>query len=148
MIFCSRMREKKPTWLTMLGTSGTGKTYLARNIITWAEPRLNIGWAKSVYWPNFCSKMKTGKFDVNESVENITSPKLVLIDEIGLGTDTRDFGMDLLLRVLQGRLDKFTIITSNLTPKGIGKLDQRILSRLERNGTIVTLDTIQFHKRI
>jgi DNA replication protein DnaC len=140
------VKAGQPRWLSFVGNSGTGKTYLAKGIAEWCERRYEIGWAESKHWPTFLGKMR-GCSHVHDSIMSLCEPRLLVLDEIGMGTDNRDFGVDLLLRVMEGRKTKWTIITSNATLVQLAEVDGRIASRLLRHGDVIECNTTDFALR-
>jgi DNA replication protein DnaC len=68
-------------WLSFVGASGTGKTYLAGAITR----HLN---GKFKRWPQFMSKMRSGGYNIYESVDDLAGTNDVLmLDDIGVGND-------------------------------------------------------------
>jgi len=93
-------------------------------------------------------RMRSGNYNVAESVEDLVASRAVVaIDDIGVGSDTRDFGIDLLLRVMDGRRNKPTLFTSNLLMPALAEIDTRIASRLRRCGEVVEVDTTDYALR-
>lgn len=136
-----------PFWLSLLGKSGTGKTYLARKLWRWykgsshftatADDAGNITYpGQWCQWPTFAGDLLN-----NEGygrLDDLQTEKLVVFDEIGADRDPSGHVRDCLARVLSARIGKWTIITSN---KGLGEIqrdiDTRISSRMLRDGSIV-----------
>ena len=128
-------------WLSFLGGSGTGKTFLASQLTRHLD-----GSKKS--WPKFMARMRSGEFSVYDSVQIVSDTKgLLMLDEIGVGNDAKTFGLDLLMQVLEGRRAKPLILTSNLTLEGLAGVDARLSSRLLRNGKVVACDTTDYALR-
>lgn len=145
--FTASVKDGEPRWLTFIGRSGTGKTYLSKGIAKWCELRYRTGWAEFRYWPQFLSKMRTPGCHVASAVRGLSEHRLLVIDEIGMGSDNRDFGVDLLLRVMESRRNSATIFTSNATIKQLAATDERIASRLIRNGDVVECNTTDYSMR-
>ena len=62
---------------------------------------------------------------------------LLFLDEIATGFDSKGFERDMLWRILNSRVHKWTLLTSNLMLSQIGELiDVRIASRMVRDGSI------------
>lgn len=128
-------------WLAFVGSCGTGKTFLGNLIVEKWRGRVK-------HWPKFMARMRSGQFNVYESVVDLCAEKSVLlIDELGLGNDNRDFGLDLLIQVMEGRKNRPTIWTSNLKLAQLANIDARIASRLLRNGRVVECVTKDFALR-
>lgn len=138
----------KPYWLSFLGTSGSGKTYLARKVWKWFQGstlfRADVDEKEDeiiypgswVNWPKLAGELlgNSGYTRLDE----IQSEKLIVIDEIGADRDPSGHVRDCLARVLTGRVNKWTVITSN---KSLGEIqrdiDTRISSRMLRDGSVV-----------
>lgn len=138
---------RNPYWLSFLGKSGIGKTYLARKIWRWykgsshfnasADDAGNITYpGQWCQWPTFA-----GDLLGNEGygrLDDLQTEKLVVFDEIGADRDPSGHVRDCLARVLSARVGKWTIITSN---KSLGEIqrdiDTRISSRMLRDGSVV-----------
>ena len=130
-----------PYWLTLLGSSGTGKTHLAkgawkcwRNKAGWKEHRCGARIPRDGYywdWGRFINELRDRHYGVFEDA--CRAPFLVL-DDIGAGHSTSSFAIDKLYEVLNARLGKWTVITANQKLETISEWDQRIASRLIRNG--------------
>lgn len=128
-------------WLSFVGPSGTGKTYIGTEIVA----RLN---GDTKHWPRFMAKMRSKQYNIFESVQDLaTNPRSLLLDEIGMGIDARDFGTDLLLQVFEMRRSRPTVLTSNLTLKQLGQIDGRLASRLLRYGQVIECNTVDFAVR-
>jgi DNA replication protein DnaC len=128
-------------WLSFVGSSGTGKTYLATQLC-----RHLGGTVKR--WPKFMAKMRTGTYEVYDSVQYLANlDGVLMLDEIGVGNDAKTFGLDLLMQLLESRRTRPTLLTSNLTIGGLTQLDARITSRLFRHGKVLVCDTKDFAVR-
>jgi DNA replication protein DnaC len=153
-----------PRWLSFCGTSGAGKTMLARIIRQIVgdkcegkeEMRLNnAGRAEIKYrkggflnWGNAINnRMLKGDYDFLEDLQNYW---FFVIDDIASEHERhRELSAAKLYQVLEARMGKWTVITSNLHVDQIGeKLDARIGSRLLREGnTVVDVDVEDFNLR-
>lgn len=136
--------ESKPRWLTLCGTSGAGKSHLAK-----------ICWTKSLklrpqsvccsypqkwlFWPDLAA-------DKTELLHDIRTWPAVVIDDIG--PTSRPGDMDKLLRLLESRQGKWTLLTSNQTLGEWAEIDVRIASRLGRNGgRVIEMITKDYDRR-
>ncbi len=139
-------RNANPYWLTYLGTSGAGKTYLARRIWMWFKKSphfrsVHIGgntyYAGSwIHWPNMASDLLSNQG--YESLKELQDERLIVLDEIGADRDPSGHVRDCLARVLSARVGKWTIITSNKTLGDVQRdIDTRISSRMIRDGNVV-----------
>lgn len=161
--FCLDVQEGRPArWLTFLGASGCGKTYLAKRIWRWhrASPRFVTrmtrgadGRSEIVYPGHFCFwPTVAGELSGNsgyEHLEELSTEWLVVIDEIGADRDPNGHVKDCLARVLSSRVNKWTVITSNKTLDDIAeRIDPRIASRMIRDGSeVVQVDLVDYALR-
>jgi DNA replication protein DnaC len=128
-------------WLSFVGGSGTGKTYLGEALTRYLGGKVK-------HWPRFMGKMRSVGFNVYESVSDLANTKgVLLLDEIGVGNDAKTFGLDLLMQVMESRRSQPTILTSNLTMKGLAEIDGRLASRLLRHGQVIACDTMDYALR-
>lgn len=147
--FMKALKSKQsPRWLSFLGTSGSGKTHLARKVWSWfkgsshfqAEVNLETkeiyypgSW---IFWPNMASELLSNSG--YGRLEDLQTEKLVVLDEIGADRDPSGHVRDCLSRLLSSRVGKWTILTSN---KGLGDIerdiDARISSRIVRDENMV-----------
>jgi len=141
----------RPFWLSLLGTSGTGKTYLAKRIWKWylqsdlAEAAIVIDhWGREevfypgqfCYWPSVSAKLSCGEgYDI---LDELAREKFVVFDEIGSDRDPSGNIRNCLAQTLCSRVGKWTLITSNKTLAQVGAdIDTRIASRMVRDGSRV-----------
>lgn len=122
-------------WLSLLGASGVGKTHLAmaaRNALGKERPMLPIQFWK---WPKVVSMLRSGDWAF---VEYLVKDVCVLIlDDVGAENSSPAI-LSALNRIVDGRLGKWTMMTSNLLPDNIREhLDARIASRLFRGKNVV-----------
>lgn len=141
--------QVRPFWLSVLGKSGTGKTHCAKQLWGLAS-RLFFSGAKYmerfIYWPTFVEELRE---KIRESVgmgELLDMAKwpLLVLDDIGSDRDPSGFATDKLNTLLNMRVGKWTVITSNLDLAGLSKIDDRIASRIVREpGNLVIQMTTQ-----
>lgn len=139
-------RGVEPHWCSLLGKSGTGKTFLAKQChkkikqhgldlyphkITKITQQKSMRW---FFWPKFVRQLRGGAFTlVDEAVE----ADILFIDDLGSEYRT-DYIIGALTEICDQRLNKWTFITSNLTLDGIaGEVDPRVTSRMLRGENIV-----------
>jgi DNA replication protein DnaC len=133
-------------WLTLAGLSGTGKTHLAKELMRFAE--INCKWWK-------CSHLGTNRYRDFFSISGarlaselrspggfsfiweLTKTDLLFIDDFGAARDPSGYLTDSLFALLDNRLGKWTILTTNLTGEGLHAMDPRISSRLIRGANIL-----------
>lgn len=138
----------RPRWLSMLGSSGAGKTFLARRIFRWhlGCGRFDTGNFRSgeevLYAREWCNWPElAGELQGNRGYDRLSeiqrTPFLVL-DEIGADRDPNGHVRDCLCRLLSGRVGKWTVITSNKSLEQIANdIDTRVSSRMLRDGSAV-----------
>lgn len=143
-------RRTPPKWLSLLGHSGTGKTYLARQL--WRKASHSANWSqcgyiqKAIYWPEFVQDLKRG--DSYGLRDDMRKWPVLFLDDVLAERDPSGFATDELASLLGCRVGKWTIVTSNLGLDAIAKIETRIASRMIRDGNVaVRLDTQDFATR-
>lgn len=123
-----------PYSLTLMGKSGCGKTHLIRNAVAY----LNAAKYTCAYysWPTLLQYLRE---DEQHTLESLKGFKALALDDIGAentsGKYTRGLSADLLCRIVELRLGKWTLYASGYTMKGIADTyNTRVASRLIRNG--------------
>lgn len=161
--FClGMMRGDEPRWLSLLGNTGVGKTFLCRLIFKFfrqykdgridkarTTPEREVRHYGELYqWYECVGWM------VNEHrrdwMRNAREYWLVGIDDIGAeSARLREMSAGALYDILTTREKKWTIVTANLGVRAIGEtLDTRIASRLLRHGArVLDIDTQDFNLR-
>ncbi len=161
--------NRQPRWLSILGTSGAGKTMLAKRI--WQLFRdhrhMKINWDKTrptvthsmprgrivrwrggfINWGKAVNRMLEGDY---EFIEDVRTYDFFAIDDIvSEYQKMRELSASKLYDVLESRLGKWTVFTANLGLEAIGNtLDPRIASRMIRNNsTVVDVDVPDFNLR-
>ncbi len=137
-----------PYWLTLSGVNGCGKTFLANQLGQHAQRvspyasapyerdktddndrRPRVVWFDEV---NFVKRCRDGEYDLPEYLGR---DWLVIIDDLGASRDKTGFAGDMLFRLCNARIGKFTMFTTNLDlPNIANRIDARITSRLIRDG--------------
>lgn len=149
--FIQEMKAKAPPrWLSFVGTSGTGKTHLARRIFKWhrqcglfqAHTDESRALPEVVYprewcrWPELAAELKGNSG--YERLREVESTDFAVIDEIGANRDASGHVTDCLANALCARVGKWTVITSNKSLGAIQRdIDSRISSRMVRDGSVV-----------
>lgn len=118
-------------WLTLYGSSGVGKTMLA----TLARDHLHNCGIRAQKW-NWGSSFNRIVED-GELTAHLCRIPVLILDDIGTGYTLSEKAAELhaskLYEILEARLRKWTLITTNLSPQQIReRLDARIASRLFR----------------
>jgi DNA replication protein DnaC len=141
-----------PYWLTLWGRNGfgngTGKTYLGELLRRAAAPLFSsTPPVKLLRWPALVERSQARQ-DTGASIAFAEECGLLLLDDIGAEHQTGAM-LGRLSRILDSRLRKWTIITSNLSPDDWMERDARISSRLIRNGSRqVCCETTDFALRL
>jgi chromosomal replication initiation ATPase DnaA len=142
--------KQTPRWLTLAGTSGTGKTHCALRLWQWAAGRSNFNEAEFVHqpivWPRFVQRLRSGNgFEMRD---DLLKWPVLFIDDIGSERDTTGFATEEMVALLMSRMGKWTLITSNKTPEALRALDERLYSRLIRDHNIfATVRTKDYSER-
>lgn len=138
--------KKHPRWLSLLGSSGVGKTYLSKKLFKLYQGSSSRQFSMSpdgvsrsetwVDWPELA-----GDLQQNEGqglMDQLQGDYFVVLDEIGADRDKNGHVRDCLARLCSTRVNKWTIITSNLSMSQIEQsMDTRIASRMTRDGSRV-----------
>lgn len=147
------LNDAPPYWLCLLGTSGAGKTMLARlihrvfanHIEGQRDMTIEHGiWRKKggfINWEKALNRMLGGDY---EFMDDVKSRWEFVIDDIGIGTNPNDnpklkgMSAQKLYSLTESRLGKWTVITANLSLEQIGeRLDPRISSRMLRGDSVI-----------
>ena len=142
--------KESPRWLSLLGVSGTGKTFIAKKL--WNYAKASSDWSrfdyfpKVVLWPDFVQLLRTGEaFEMRQEMKRWP---VLLLDDIGAERDPSGFAAEELNTLLSCRMDRWTLITSNKDADALKLLDGRIFSRLIRDKNIcVGINTKDFSER-
>lgn len=140
--------DKKPKWLSLLGSSGAGKSHIARRLRRVALERVSrhntrvkvfergIGplWASWYSWPIISAGFREGAYSV---IDEISAEWFVVLDDIGADHDPSGVGNRSLYRILDERIGKWTVLTSNLSLESLAEINSRIPSRMHRNDSII-----------
>lgn len=119
-------RAGEKYWLTLLGSSGAGKTMLARNIHA-------ICGGRFYSWLKIARMLREGEY---RWFEDLFTLDLLIVDDAGAEYQT-GFIASKLYELLSERVRRWTVLTSNLSLKAIGDLDLRIASRMIRHNSVV-----------
>lgn len=159
--FCADMvNGKEPRWISFVGASGCGKTYLARQVCEFVgkygemafkriprnEADPDTCWAYAQEGQRFKRWIKL--LEVAREGDFIPAKKagrdwFKCVDDIGSeGKDTKgeaySFASNLLGKLCDDRVGRWTVFTSNFTRRQIAeRYDPRVASRLSRDGGII-----------
>lgn len=148
-------------WLSLLGQSGAGKTMVARKILDRWKQQSNryvvmgaIGEThlcrdgRFIPWEKHIGRMRDGEHNISACVQDIWDLPFCVLDDIGTLRDKTGFVADQLHQILSGRLDKPTVITSNMTLDQLGAVDVRISNRIIRGeNRVVNVATMDYALR-
>ena len=143
---------KEGYWLTLLGSCGVGKTHLAKRIYKQVKKhhsqylnKYGITQYRSnifSYWPDIADALRGGDYS---RLNALYSADFLAIDDIGAEYES-DFINSKLQQLLNKRLNKWTVITSNLSLSDFSFKEQRIVSRLVREGNqVVQIDAPDYY---
>ena len=126
-------------WVSLMGASGCGKSHLAAAAVRVLH---NLGFGDTRVqmwtWRNAMRRM----MDDSGVMYWLADLHVLILDDIGTGftasSKAAALTSSLLYDLLEARLGKWTIITSNLSPGDIAEtLDVRIASRLYRGQNVI-----------
>jgi DNA replication protein DnaC len=149
------MAHKKtgPRWLSLIGNSGTGKTHLAKGIWkAWENKgqwyrKAGVDMVKHGLFKSFsrmCNEMRSGAFGIFQSCADAD---FLVLDDLGAEYAT-EFSQRQLASMLDQRLGKWTVITSNLSMNDISEIDVRIADRMIRGeNEVVEIDCVSYAMR-
>lgn len=149
------MADKRtaPRWLSLVGNSGTGKTHLAKGIWrAWEDKgqfymKRGAELVKHGLFKKFsklCNEMRGGAFSAFQSCADAD---FLVLDDLGSEYST-EFSQRQLASMLDQRLGKWTVITSNLSMKDISDIDVRIADRMIRgDNEVIELDCVSYSMR-
>lgn len=122
-----------PYWLTLSGSSGIGKTHLAYMIDSHVSYRTNR-YTCRLPWIFIANTLRNGEYAIKDQLKEAS---VLVLDDIG-AENTTEFLRGALYEILNARLGKWTVITTNLAPNQIrDDFDFRIASRLFRGNNVI-----------
>jgi len=139
--FISEMQSlSNKRWLTLLGPSGVGKTFLGGIIYDRARQMQNISChstmmfgEQKVKWAHFVNAVLAQK--KKWLSDGAHQANLLWIDDLELTGNSA--ATDLLEEVLEARSGKWTMISSPMTPDQLDAVSETILARMMHGGSIV-----------
>lgn len=146
--------------LVVCGNNGTGKTRVLRGIQAFLKVNRISAWAAGWWqkgpmelryadWQRWAN-LDTSKEEDAYAFEDLTSPDVLLLDDVGAEVDRYKSGLALsnLCQLLTQREGKWTALTTNYLPEqwvgtesAPGRFGKRVGDRLFRHSAIVTLRT-------
>lgn len=141
---------QSPRWLTLIGSTETGKTKCCTRLWKWAEGRAR--WCdcaylpQKIFWPDFVQRLRSG--NAYGFRDDLKRWPVLFLDDIGSERDPSGFAAEELVTLLGMRIGKWTLTTSNLMMNAIEDIDVRLANRLVRGQNIVVeMDTIPYSMR-
>jgi DNA replication protein DnaC len=141
---------QKPRWLSICGPSGTGKSHVCSKLWRFASGRSR--WhsfemiEKPIYWPEMIEQLRNRSG--YELLREMKSWPVLFLDDIGAERDTTGFAAEQLNTLLGCRVDKWTLITSNLTVEQLCAIDPRISDRMIRKPNLfIEVNTVSYSLR-
>lgn len=145
----------QPRWLSFCGESWLGKTFLMELIREaaptdcFAHPSFQRA-GRKLKWGDCIWRLRNEETraeacaDIDEALEH----RLLLIDDIG-GSKDSEFSASALFRIMEKRINRWTLITSNRSLKQIeDTIDARISSRMVRDRNVcLEIKTVSFAQR-
>lgn len=154
--FCAELVSgRNPHWLSFLGSSGAGKTHLAKRITAffrqhvqyYSEPRTAATIKRQgglVSWGKVVNDLREGDYTV---ARDLSEDFFVCIDDIGSEHGSQ-FVSSKLYEIADSRIEKWTVLTSNLSLEEIGRIETRIASRMLRNESeVIDIDVQDYNLR-
>lgn len=136
-----------PRWLSMLGKSGIGKTHLATKLFGWCdrfgcfftEPKTGASNCHPIAfasWRRTADRLRNGEWGL---IKELADKWFLVIDDLGAEFQGGSGAVKAALeRLIDDRLGKWTVITSNLYTAEIAEsIDTRISSRMLRGGSVI-----------
>jgi len=134
------IHRQPPIWLTLYGRAGagngTGKTLLATMILDAVRPHLRSTTpTKFLNWPDTAARWQEHT-DIRRRIDIAREAEVLVIDDAGAEHRTHAT-IGLFYNLLNFRLGKWTIITTNLPTSEWDQADTRISSRMHRGGSVI-----------
>ena len=155
----------KPYWLSLLGTSGAGKTMLAKLVnqafrqykdarIIWFDDdegrqrsvngRIVRASGRFILWRKMVQWLREGEY---RCFEDVAEDWFVAVDDIG-SEHLTEFSLAKLYEMFSRGEDKWRIWTANLSLEQIEqRFDPRIASRMIRGSVVVDVDVPDYNLR-
>lgn len=141
-----------PRWLTVMGLSGVGKTHCAQRLFRYAVRRSD--WTRTaylprpVYWPSLVKELRDLDSPARAFERDLQRWPVVLLDDVGAERDATGFAIEAVNTLLGCRVDRWTLVTTNLTLDELHAKDRRIASRVVRPPNIcVGVSTLDYAER-
>jgi DNA replication protein DnaC len=154
--FCRRFKQgDAASWLTLMGTTGTGKTHCAQRIWEWSRRR--VSWRRvnfiesEIYWPEMVGRLRDPQDrEAKQKLRELAGWPVLFLDDVGAERDITGFAAEQLNALLGQREQRWTIITTNLGLEQLAGIDPRISDRIIRGqgNEYVEINTMSYALRI
>jgi DNA replication protein DnaC len=133
--FCEGMYDvPPPRWLSLLGQSGRGKSFLAELVRDW---RRSLGPGRTYYrWIDLLTDFREDRALIARFMRRCDESRLLILDDVCAGYET-EFSAAILGEIAERRVGRWTMFTANLSLEDFARLDSRIASRMIRGGNEV-----------
>lgn len=146
----ARMYAENPQgWLYIHGSYGAGKTHLAAAIgRELAQKGMNVEYSSGAELINEL-RNSAGKYTLQDTMETYINADVLILDDMGVEEMTSEFVHAQLWQIFDKRMEKLTIVTSNLDLDMLQrKVGNRIGSRLlQANKIYLPLSDFRKYKR-
>lgn len=123
----------KPYWLTLAGRCGCGKTLLAR----WVRYTL-LRARRPCTWVHCGEMVARAREEGQRCIQALAGEAVLVLDDFGAWHDSTGWAGNAFSTMLNARLGKWTLITTNARGRDIKAIDERLLWRLrDRGNTLV-----------
>lgn len=126
----------KGRWLVLCGQCGCGKSHLAQAIRDVARGQLGFTERTAQMWKasRYAERLRNGYWDFQDHLMRLP---LLVLDDLGAEQGS-EMLRGKLFDLLDARLGKWTVITSNLSAAEIAeRIDARVASRLRRGENVL-----------
>lgn len=135
------------------GTNGNGKTRSMKAIARWVRDRAidlpldqdpeGEQTLTSCVLVNWAERVDAMKAQQNWNIEDLIAPTVTLIDDVGAEHDPSAVGKSKLYLILEARLNRWTMLTTNLEDSQWGEMiNRRVADRFFRNCEQVDLSKL------
>jgi DNA replication protein DnaC len=150
--------------LVIYGENGTGKSHTCKAISRWATRHaLDFAWGNRYgdndlesrpprclfrKWRFLINDLKEsfgkkGYGSYSEIFRELCNVELLILDDVGTDNDPNKFGVEQFYMLLEARENRWTIVTTNISPDfWEERFERRIASRLIRNTVHVALTDV------
>lgn len=138
--------------LLLMGSTGTGKTHLARTVAKTAKEKgLNVAYIEAVELFNLIKTTFGNERHYELLINEFKNFDLVVIDDVGLETikqDETSWSVREWTNLINAREGKATVFTTNLDDDGLAKVvGRRAYSRMYMNTKFADLFTDDYRKK-